>query len=697
MESKEARVVILTVNEQAGQCYREDLNQVIPEDRIEILTYTPGTFQGGKNLKMVNAYLVSKNAISYYDEEKLADLPLGVQIVDTQVAFQNRELNRVRQIKKGTECLLVNGTEPLAMECIAEFHGHSIFNVHFTPYWSGAPLPKGIDTAVSSGEEESVPPQIKTAYHLGNRHLTPDTVMSVLLATGMDDLVESPEFRRYADRFPKRGQSSDKLLKKTMQNQYISEYLMDASESGIVGINEEGRIFCNNKKALELLGCQDKKLNGIQYEEILPFLRLEKIVESDDEDVCQYVFRQGSTSINATVRKISDGGVFKGAFAWLQRVSDEEDRVQNMRLKMYKKDYVAKYTFDDIIGRSASITELCKIAKKMAATDSTILISGESGTGKELLASAIHNASRRENYPYIAINCAAIPENLLESELFGYEEGAFTGSRKHGKAGLFEVAHRGTLFLDEVENMSPALQIRLLRVLQEKEIMRVGGSKIIPVDVRIIAATNENLEKMVKEGLIRKDLYYRLNALQLELTPLRKRKEDIPLLIEEFQKQMGIGYRIADEVLRRFMEHKWDGNIRELRNYIEYFACLEKDVIQPDDIPIHFYSQDALASEDAERNDATGERNEARELSEEERFALLVLHDAFSLRRPMGRRTLCDAAAEKNILLTEKEARNLLKQLEERGLVRIGSGRAGSRLTRKGVELAGQMREQGGK
>ena len=166
---------------------------------------------------------------------------------------------------------------------------------------------------------------------------------------------------------------------------------------------------------------------------------------------------------------------------------------------------------------------------------------------------------------------------------------------------------------------------------------------------------------------------------------------------------MGISYRIADEVLRRFMEHKWDGNIRELRNYIEYFACLEKDVIQPDDIPIQFYSQDALASEDAERNDtaerndATGERNEARELSEEERFALLVLHDAFSLCRPMGRRTLCDAAAEKNILLTEKEARNLLKQLEERGLVRIGSGRAGSRLTRKGVELAGQMREQGGK
>ena len=333
------------------------------------------------------------------------------------------------------------------------------------------------------------------------------------------------------------------------------------------------------------------------------------------------------------------------------------------------------------------------MARKMAASNSAILITGESGTGKELLASAIHNESSRAKYPYIAINCAAMPEHLLESELFGYEEGAFTGARKNGKVGLFEHAHRGTLFLDEIEDMSPSLQVKLLRVLQEKEIMRVGGTKIINVDVRIIAATNVNLDSMVQDGLIRKDLYYRLNTMQLELPPLRSRREDILPLVQHFCHQDRLHFRLSDAVMNRFMQHHWDGNIRELKNCMEYFQCLEKDIIQPEDLPRQFRRTSRSTPQPdspvlyPQRQSLPTETSSERRLSDEENFVLQCLYQAFCEKRLIGRRTICDLAQEGHQMLTEQEIRKILKNLEASGLVKVGSGRAGSRLTPAGVAL----------
>lgn len=197
------------------------------------------------------------------------------------------------------------------------------------------------------------------------------------------------------------------------------------------------------------------------------------------------------------------------------------------------KGHAAKYTFDDIVGNSLVIRQTKQLAGKMACSNSAVLIYGQTGTGKELFAQSIHNASPRRNYPFIAINCSAIPENLLESELFGYAEGAFTGARKGGKSGFFEQAHGGTLFLDEISEMNIHLQTRLLRVLQEKEVTRIGGDSVINVDVRIIAASNKKLKTLVNQSAFRKDLYYRLNVLSLQIPPLEERREDIPLLLEK--------------------------------------------------------------------------------------------------------------------------------------------------------------------
>jgi propionate catabolism operon transcriptional regulator len=204
-------------------------------------------------------------------------------------------------------------------------------------------------------------------------------------------------------------------------------------------------------------------------------------------------------------------------------------------------------------------------------TDSTVLLQGESGTGKEMLAQGIHLASRRKKGPFVAINCAALPENLLESELFGYEEGSFTGARKGGKPGLFELAHHGTIFLDEMGELPLILQARLLRVLQEREVMRIGGSKVIPVDVRVIAATNRKLVDQVHQGLFREDLFFRLAILVLRIPPLRERKEDIPLLIEAFIRDWNKTNRLhlTDDDIRKLQSYSWPGNVRELSNFIE--------------------------------------------------------------------------------------------------------------------------------
>ncbi len=244
------------------------------------------------------------------------------------------------------------------------------------------------------------------------------------------------------------------------------------------------------------------------------------------------------------------------------------------------RKYVTRYTLDDVRGYSPGIVALKEQARKIAKSDSTVLIRGESGTGKEVLAQSIHQASSRSEGPFVAINCAAIPEALLESELFGYDDGAFTGAKKGGKPGRFELALNGTLFLDEIGDMPPYLQAKLLRVLQEKRIERVGGSESIPVDTRLIAATHKDLEAMIVSGQFREDLFYRLNVIPLYVPPLRERGEDLYDLIQYYMKSFGdrLGKepkRFTTQAMKCLLEYHWPGNIRELENTLEYIVNLE--------------------------------------------------------------------------------------------------------------------------
>ena len=248
------------------------------------------------------------------------------------------------------------------------------------------------------------------------------------------------------------------------------------------------------------------------------------------------------------------------------------------------------YQFHNIIGKSEKILEIFEIIEKVARTDSTVIITGETGTGKELIARAIHKCSPRKDRPFVPINCAAIPEQLLESEFFGYEKGAFTGAMR-SRMGRIEFSNQGTLFLDEISSMSLELQAKLLRVIQEQEFERIGGLKTIKVDFRLISATNQDLKEKIKEGTFREDLFYRLNVIPINVPPLRERKSDIPILVNHFLKDLREHNktsvkRFSDKAMERLMQYHWPGNVRELKNLVERLSVLKQQgIIELDDIP----------------------------------------------------------------------------------------------------------------
>lgn len=302
----------------------------------------------------------------------------------------------------------------------------------------------------------------------------------------------------------------------------------------------------------------------------------------------------GKKPVVVNVAPILINGQLKGSVGIIQDISEIRELTKELeQVKSLIRRMTAKYTFEDIIGESELIRAAEAQAKHAASTPATVLLRGESGTGKELFAHAIHNASPRSGGPFVRVNCAAIASSLLESELFGYEEGAFTGASRGGKKGYFEEADNGTIFLDEIGDVPLAVQAKLLRVLQEKEVIRVGGTNPININVRVIAATNANLELMVKEGSFREDLYYRINVVPVFVPPLRGRKEDIPILAKYFTRKLGqeFGRKVAKmspEVTEILSSYDWPGNVRELENVIGRTIInmnYNDEIILPEHVP----------------------------------------------------------------------------------------------------------------
>jgi PAS domain S-box-containing protein len=355
--------------------------------------------------------------------------------------------------------------------------------------------------------------------------------------------------------------------------------ILDYTFEGILSLDRENRVTVINATCEKILGLAGSQAIGRKLEELLPGTPFAQMAGRDEEWLDEVISHNGillavnKTGIVLKARRVGSVITFQN----VSRIQEVEGRI---RTKTSERGLVARHRFEDIAGRCHRIVETIQVARKFSEVDSNALIVGKSGTGKEIFAQSIHNLSRRRKEPFVAINCAAIPENLLESELFGYVEGAFTGAVKKGKAGLIELAHRGTLFLDEIGELPLSLQGRLLRVLQEKELMRLGHDRIISVDVRIISATNRELFDLVEQGKFREDLYYRLDVLKIRLPTLAERREDIPLLAGKFLREYGGRsgggkvQTLTEEAEALLMALPWGGNVRELKNACERLAVL---------------------------------------------------------------------------------------------------------------------------
>jgi transcriptional regulator with PAS, ATPase and Fis domain len=368
------------------------------------------------------------------------------------------------------------------------------------------------------------------------------------------------------------------------------EDVLNAFEQGICVVSASGRIVYINRAYEEIFNMSDFIVRG---RSIFNTVKDEMLLKA-------YKNRKKYTGIvNYDGRK---DGVFGMAFPFfkdneyqgvvgLYTLDSKSIKRETAVLRVNDKKELTN-PFDNVIGQSRSLVEQMNIAYKVAKTNSTVLIRGESGTGKEVVARAIHKYGNRNDKPFVAVNCGAIPINLIESELFGYEKGAFTGAN-HQRIGKFELAHGGTLFLDEIGDLPLEVQVKLLRVIQEKEFERIGGNESINVDVRIVAATHKNLEKMIDEGEFREDLYYRINIIPIELDALRERKEDIPLLVDYFLEKTKNRLCVDEldidsKAMEALMQYDWPGNVRELENILERMAILSEDsIIGFADVPSH--------------------------------------------------------------------------------------------------------------
>lgn len=399
------------------------------------------------------------------------------------------------------------------------------------------------------------------------------------------------KYKEFTDQFSEEGKAS-----------FLLNTVMEAINDAIVYVNRDGYIEMFSKAYADFLGINKEDAIGKHVTEVIENTRMHIVAKTGKQEVAQVQNIKGNKMIATRLPVYSNGKIVGAVGKVLFKDIDELHKLYSKinkikkELNLYKDEFnklnAARYDLDSIVSKSEVMRELKELAARVARTNSNVLILGESGTGKELFAHAIHSNSRRNDFPFVKVNCGAIPFELLESELFGYEEGSFTGAKKGGKIGKFKAADGGTIFLDEIGDLPMNMQVKLLRVLQDKEIERIGSNYSEKIDVRVIAATNKDLEKMVAEGLFRLDLYYRLNVVSIKIPPLRERKEDIPVLanhlVQKISKAEQVRVeKISDETLEYLKNYDWPGNVRELENILERaINLLDGDlIIRPQHLP----------------------------------------------------------------------------------------------------------------
>lgn len=583
-----------------------------------------------------------------------------------------REKNflKIFEIPKNTKVLVVNDNYENTLQTVALLYDLNVDNIVLSPY-NEDDYDHSITLAITPGEPEIVPKHIKKVIDIGDRCLDLSTFMEIIYRLQINDDDISRRLLSYVNQIVNSDEGINKHYKDALIKNIQMERVLEMSELGIMMTLPDGEITLCNKKFLQLTAVEVKE-GKTKIQDIFDETALNILCQ---EELCDIVLKINGRDIVISKNRISyEKGIYQELY-FFKDVTYIRSLEQTVTGQIKSRGFVARYHIEDIIYHSRAMEKCIESAKVFAGTGKTILILGESGTGKELFAQSIHNLSERRLQPFVAVNCAAVPANLLESELFGYVKGAFTGASKEGKAGLFEYANNGTIFLDEIGDMPYELQSRLLRVIQEKQIMRIGSDKLVDINVRIISATNKNLHREMEAGRFRSDLYYRIGVLPITIPALRERREDIMSIFKSFLNKNAV---ITPDVEQLLVSYDWPGNVRELGNVAEYFELMSG---HENCIPEYLSERTA----DNVRYTQLGNKR----LSLEDEILRIILDKSMDGEN-IGRERLKEILGKNfGLMVSEYRLRNVISELETGGFIMKTIGRKGTILTERGKERLG--------
>lgn len=630
--------------------------------------------EGLKSVIVCDLLIVSSAEMK--DELDQMDIKIecgDIVVCDRSVNFDF--IDQVANLPVNEEVLLVNDEKETVFSSINDLKELGLNHIKYYPYYPGISNYKKLKTAITPGEPDKVPNFVTNMIDLGPRIISINSMYSIMDKLKLDHKDTTFITKKYMQKIVNVSKHVSAINNKVNAlNSYLNNIVHNLV-NGILVYDENGFIKYANEKIKKFLltekELENKNIRNIIDRELYPYFLSSDTFENKRLSIM-------GLSVNVTKFIVPNG---KDIVIITDGVEYEEKN-KSPAHDYLLKGHVAKYNLDNIIGSSKHLEETKKTALKLAKTDLTVLIEGESGTGKELFASAIHKNSNRKYGPYLAINFSALPDELIESELFGYEEGAFTGAKKGGKIGLFELADGGTIFLDEIGDVSPKVQTKLLRVLQEKEIMMVGGSNIKKVDVRIIAATNKSLRKMVMEKQFRADLYYRLKIGYIYIPPLRDRIDDIKELVNYFIKiGTASDVKISHSVVEEFMKYKWLGNVRELESTIQYMVAVRNgNTLNLSELPDRNFFEEASIE-----NNYLCESNLISNLSCDLVYILRCIEELQNQNLAASREKISQMLKEYGYELTSSQVRTRLGILEKQGYILKKRGRQGTMLTNAGV------------
>jgi len=599
----------------------------------------------------------------------------GCPVIIARRSINYHEIERLFTIPEGTEVLLVSDLLTTTVETILLLEALGIDHIRYYPCAPDTNQYPRLKIAVTTGQGELVPDFVQQVIDIGHRNIDFTTLVEILGALSLLDdtanLLSATYVREIIEFIKQTRLMADRHSQ--MQNQL--QVIINRVHDGILAVDEKNNITVINSIAAELLNLNSGEVIGKKLNAKLLDKHSFRIFpkEAEKEQIIRINNRQWIVNAAVMQGDGSDGKVYT-----FKDVTEIQRMEEELRRNLVRQQNFARYTLEQIIGKSEEINRAKALACKLGNSESPILIQGESGTGKELFAQGIHNVSSRRKGPFIAVNFAALTESLLESELFGYSEGSFTGAKKGGAPGLFEQAHKGTIFLDEIGDAPLSFQVKLLRVLQEKQVRRIGGAQLIPVDVRVISATNVDLQELIRQGKFREDLYYRLKVLPIKLPPLRARKQDILLLAGFFYREYCKSYPMleAEEyfrlVARYLTAYDWPGNIRELQNAVEHLVSL---------CPAESPSEQLLPEEILAAYLNTAPRQSEMTVV---RRLIAAIAQANQEYQPIGRRSLA-----KLLGIPENAMRRHIAYLEEQQYIIVNRGRNGLELTEKGKAVIG--------